>query len=939
MPEVGRGPGVQGARGRQDWRREIRARLEPLRLAPERESEIVEEVAQHLDDRFGELMAMGRTEGDAAAEAWRELEAADVLRRGVSQVERPAPLDLPPPGAPSKGRLFTSLTSDIRLAFRTLRQNPSFSLPVLLAFALSVGPTTAILSLANWVMWKPVAGVQRSDDLGLVYFANWFEDGSVAPWGISYPNVADLAVASQALTGLAGVEESSATLVGDDGVPLPISTAAVTANFFELLGMRLSAGREFRREEDLPPRGAAVAIISEGFAQSAFGGPAEAIGRRITVNRTPLEVVGVAAPEFGGLFRLSRVQVWITGATAPVVSGLAESRISGTRARGLFSMFVVRRRPGHAWPSVEAELRQLTHQLAERFPQDNARLLSTKRGAVTPRLFPSLGEHPLRGKGPDTTMRLLFGVAAILLVLGGANVANLMVFRAVRRDREIAVRKALGASRARLVQWQLTESWLLALGGATLGLLLALALKQVLQQLLFSAPSGVDVSVPLDFRVVGLTLGVATFSGITAGLAPAWIASRGRLTAVLGTMGTRTATRARHLRSGLAIAQLSLSLTLLIGAVLLLSSVRNLRSVDLGFEPADLTTLNVDLSSHGYSESAALAFWRDLHTSVENGRRFSAVAVSSTAPFGGKSINRLRRPDAPSAEPLMIAGTSVSHEYFRTVSTPIIKGREFTADEAYAQRASNPTPVILNELLAIRLFGTIDVLGHALREASTNQSPDTDLRIIGVVRDSNWDTLRGNPEPFIYKPLGRLDRRILRATVLVRSPQPSPEVTAIVRESAARLDRSLPLTAGASMTAKIETAISRPKLFAWTFSVLGSLGFILAALGVYGLVAQSTAERTREFGIRIALGAGRSHIVGLVSRFAVTIAVAGTAGGIGLAYAGSRALVSMLFGISAVDARVYAAAAASLAVVVAVACVIPSLRAIRVQPVDVLRTE
>src|SRR5688572_29127059 len=304
-----------------DWRPEIRARLAELRLPPERETEIVEEVAQHLDDRYRELRSSGRTDADAVAEAWQELEAADVLGREVAAVERRAPFDLPPPGVATKGRLLSALTADIRLALRTLRKHPAFSIPVLLAFALSIGPTTAILSVANWVMWKPVAGVQRSGDLGLVYFGRWFEDGGVGSWAISYQNVADLAAWSQTLTGLAEVEESSATLVGDNDIPLSISTAAVTANFFELLGMRLSAGRAFRQEEDHPPRGAAVAIISEGFAQSAFGGPAEAIGRHITVNRTPLEVIGVAAPDFGGLFRLSRVQVWITGATAPVLTG------------------------------------------------------------------------------------------------------------------------------------------------------------------------------------------------------------------------------------------------------------------------------------------------------------------------------------------------------------------------------------------------------------------------------------------------------------------------------------------------------------------------------------------------------------------------------------------------------------------------------------------
>jgi hypothetical protein len=285
-----------------------------------------------------------------------------------------------------------------------------------------------------------------------------------------------------------------------------------------------------------------------------------------------------------------------------------------------------------------------------------------------------------------------------------------------------------------------------------------------------------------------------------------------------------------------------------------------------------------------------------------------------------------------------VAGAGISANYFRTLGMTLIRGREFTEEEAFAASSSDPVPVVLSERLAQRFFGSVDVVGRTVRFAKTISNPERDLPIVGVVRDAR-ESFTGESDPFIYMPYWRFDFGINRGTVIVRSSRSAADITGVLRGLVAQLDRNLPVPPGIPLLTQIDRRISQQRLFAWTLSVLGGLGFLLAALGVYGLVAQASAERSREFGIRMAIGASRSQIGRLVFRFAMTIAVLGTVGGVVLAYFGSRAVASMLFGITALDARVYLMAVGALALVVAAACAIPAVRAMRVQPVDVLRTE
>ena len=609
------------------------------------------------------------------------------------------------------------------------------------------------------------------------------------------------------------------------------------------------------------------------------------------------------------------------------------------RGGGSINTFVVRIADGRNWGDVETELTNLMAGLGAAHPDDNGKFLpGENREAVTPRLFPGLGERPLTRERTRNTVMLLLGVGGVLVLLGCANVANLMVFRASRREREVAVRKALGASRSRLIQLQLTESWMLAVAGAALGLLLAVVLKSVLQGLLFPSQAGLVVDVPLDSRVLGLTLAVATLTGIIAGLAPAWIAARSHVSSALSRAGNRSVSRVPRLRSALAAAQLALSLTLLIGALLLVGTVRNLRAVDLGFNADGLTVFNLSLPSSGYSDAAGIAFWKEAKTAAQVSGEFEAVTVASTTPFGGKFMTEVQSPTAAAGDRLALATTGVSANYFTTLGMTFVSGRPFTEDEAFAMSSSAPTPIIISETAARRLFGTTDALGRTVRFTRTRSNPERDLPVVGVVRDQR-DGLTGETDPSVFMPLGRFNFGARYGAIMVRSTKPSAAITPSIRALVGRFDRNLPVPQGLPLTTQVERGMQQQRLFAWTLSILGALGFVLAALGVYGLVAQTTAERSHEFGIRMAIGAGRANIASLVIKFAATIASLGTLVGVGLAWFGSKAIGSMLFGITALSPTVYLTAIGTLALVVAAACAVPAVRAMRVQPVEVLRAE
>ena len=820
------------------------------------------------------------------------------------------------------------LWQDIRHSARTLRSSPVFSLTVLLTVALSIGPVTAILSIGNWLLWRPHPGVADARSLAVVWFGQWRQTGrsvGFSPSGVSYDNLAEIRSRARTITGIAGVQESSSSLSVAGGLPREAGTAVVTSDFFDVLGVGLS-GRSFTPDEDRGPFGSPVVVISHGLAYSAFGSPQGALGKSVTLNSRPFTVIGVAPPSFGGISNTGGIDAWLTGATWAHLNHVKEWRDN------LFYGFVVRLARERTVAEVESELTGLARPRADADPAE-----SNRSPGVAARVFPGLGLPPLTRARTAAVVSTMMAVGAVLLLLGCANVANLLMFRAARREQEIAIRQALGASRARLMRLQIMESCLLSVAGATLGLLLAVYLKQLIEQLLFPRPPGMSFTVPMDVRVLGLTVAVAVATGTLAALAPGWLVTRTRGLSALGRASV-TWTHAPRLRGSLGVLQLALSLTLMVGALLLVSTLRNLRAVDLGLDPDDVNVVGFSLDQHGYDSRRALAYHREVLPALQAIGEFETVSLATRAPFeAARSSVAVIPPGGDRDAPLSVAANGVSDSYFRLLSIPIVRGRSFTLDEALADGGHGPA--IVNERLARQLFRTIDVIGRTVRLAQVAENPERELTIVGIAKDSRWRSIAGEPDPFLYLPFAQFRSAGTSGVYMIKSSLPVRRVGETANVIAARTASAIPLSAPRLLTAGIDRELSQQRVFAWMLSLLASLGFALAALGLYGLIAQATIERRREFGIRLALGAAGVDIVRLVTRYAVTVSTVGVLFGLGLSYFGTRALRSMLFGVSPLDPQAYLAAIATLLLVVALACIGPALRVVRMQAVEVLRAE
>jgi predicted permease len=532
---------------------------------------------------------------------------------------------------------------------------------------------------------------------------------------------------------------------------------------------------------------------------------------------------------------------------------------------------------------------------------------------------------------------VLLAIGAALLVLGCANVANVLMLRAVRTERDRAIRLALGASRARLVALQLTESAMLALSGALLGVVLAIWLKGLIVWLLFPGmPAGYELAVPIDERVLLMTLAVSMACGLFAGFAPALVGRRPVLGAAVAAGGGRSVTATRWLRAGLAGLQLALSLALVTGSLLLVTTLRHLHGVELGFEPSGASRHLIDPARHGYRSDRAAVYFEDLLRRLDGRPGFQSVALSGLSPFGSSSRVRLQDPDGADRPPIAVLSNNVSAAYFDVLRMRIVRGRAFTDAEGLAPAGAAAYPVVIGESLARRLFGGTDPIGRHIVIPAAGNSPTREAPVIGVAADVRWNNVTGEQPLFLYQPLAALRGASM---VLVRSGLPLADVTRAVQAAAREIDPTLPVRFSQPLTSLIEEELTEQRVFAWMLSLLGWLAFALAAVGLYGLLAQSVTERTREFGIRMAIGSGRGRIFGLVVRQAAWIGAFGTLGGVALALVGTRLIEAQLYGVARLDPLTYAAAASALVAVVFAAAILPARAATRVQPVEALRVE
>ncbi len=918
-----------------DWDKDLSSRLAPLRLRPEREAEIIEELSQHLEDHVRELIGGGADPDTAARQALADLDAPGVLAERLASIERPSPLGLPPPGAPAVGGQIGARWLDLRQSIRALRRTPTFTATVVVTMALTIGPTTALLSIGNWLLWRPVPAVSDAGRVGIVYFGRWSEDGqSVQPNRISPLNIADLLARSKTIQALAGTQEAIEAVTIQGRVAENIPAAHADANLFLTLGVRPSAGRFFTADEDVLPYGAPVAVVSDGLARTAFGSPQGALGKAVLLNGQRLEVIGVAPGGFRGITPFSVVDVWYPGAAYRRMHHFSSISPAVTRRDGTFYSFVVRLRQGATFDAAQAEMNVLAQGLLERHPEENSQFKT-----VRARVFPGLGPNVLARDRYRAMVQRLLLIGAVLVVLGCANVANLLMFRSVRREREYAVRMALGAGRARLLHLQLTESCLLAVAGAALGLGLASGMTQLILTLILpdAVMSNVRLAVPIDARVLIATLTLSVAGGLAAGLLPAWMSASRPVAVGLSQAGMRGTPRGRRVRAGFAAVQLALSLALLVGALLMATTVRGLCGVDLGFNADRVSVHHIDLASQGYTPARALGYVRDLENGLSSISSLTAVSFSYSYPLASAFVQRVQTPDGAPGGAIEVDANSVTRNYFAVLGIPILKGRAFAATEAMAPGQASGNGVIVSQALARRLFGRADPLGRnvIVQTGRTGRN----LVVIGVAGDVTSDPLTGAAELAMYEPFAREQVFVVRPSVLVKSGLTTRDAAEVVRTVAARVDARVPVAVSQPLQIVIDRRLSSRRVFAWVLSLLGGLGFVLAAVGLYGLLAQAVTERTREFGIRMAMGATRRRVFHLVLRQATLVAVIGGIAGLGLAMLGSRLIEAQLWGVTARDPWIYAIASLALVAVVFVAAAVPARAATRIEPVEALRTD
>jgi predicted permease len=910
----------------------LRSRLRGLRLSPAREAEIIEELSQHLDERYDELRRGGASEAEAFRLAVEELHEPDTLARHMRtlrQAHAPAPVT---PGA--EGRFWgLDLWPDVRYAARTLRKQPGFTTAVVLTLALGIGANSAIFSLVNATLLQrlPVAGVER-----LVYV--YRGAGSV----FSYPGYAWIRDGNQAFEGLAAWGGILASF-NAGGSAEQVTGVIVTGNFFDLLGITPARGRLITTADDVTPGAHPVAVISYGFWHSRFAGQPDIVGRDIRLNGHVFTIIGVApegflGPQLGSARDLY-VPMMMQAVMRPPRAGYSGERnpdlLNHRTNSWLFG--VGRLKPGITLAQAHADLETLVSSFARTIGPEPPRPVVT--------VAPVAEGNPAQRQQMTSAALLLGGVVGAVLLIGCANIANLLLARAASRRRELAVRLAIGASRARIVRQLLAESLLLSVIGGAAGVGLGWVMVQTFQAA--SPPAALPaVDFAIDRRVLLFSLALSLATGILFGLLPALKASRPNVVPALKDgVDSDTSRRGVGVKQALVVTEVALSLLLLIAAGLFVRSLRSVREIDAGFDAARLISAPLNINLLRYTTVQGREFYRRVVERIEQLPGVEAATVARVAVLtGGTRVVSLHvegreaahdRSQSEGAGMVARDRTSINANvvgpgFFTTLGIALRAGRDFTDQDAEGR----PGVVIVNETAAAMHFPGENAVG---RRISVGGPRGPWREIVGVARDSKYGALVEEPRPLAYLPLAQNHETGM--TLYVRAAVPPASLIAAVRGEIQSLEPNLPVPNIQTVNDTIGASLYAPRMGAWLLSLFGGLAALLAAVGIYGVVSFSTSRRTREMGIRLALGAERRDVFLLVLRDGMLLAGIGILIGVAGGLAGARSLASFLYGVGTSDMPTFVTTTIFLAAVALAACAIPARRAMRVHPIVALRYE
>ena len=814
---------------------------------------------------------------------------------------------------------LTTMFNDLRHAIRNLRKTPGFTFVAVLILALGIGANTTIFSFVNALFYRPLP-VREPYRLVNVYSNS---DGRGYE-GFAYPEYAYLRDHSTSFEALAAHYSTAPLNVVADGDSREVEGAVVSANYFSMLGIRPLLGRFFLPEEDAVPGRNPVAVIGFGLWQRRFRGDPSILGKQIRVNGTLFEVIGVAPEDFHGVLVGLPNEMWIPTMMLQLGYRWCDGFTFDCRILDVMG----RRAPGRKLADGQAELASLASHLATAFPATNK-----GRGAS---LLPAVGLRIIDRSWFRDQTQLLMVVASLLLLIACTNLAGLLLARGIARRKEIAVRLSIGASRARLIRQLLTESLLLALIGGTLGLAMSLWAKDLLLAFYTTDAEGYTrfYDLSLNPLVLAYSLLLSAFTGFLFGLVPAIQCTRQDLTPALKDEGAVSSSHGTNLWGGLLVGQVALSLTLLISAGLLVRSAAGVRR-GANFDPEHIVLLRLRPRLVRYDPEKAQAFHREVVRRLEAlpgvqsaslGRGIGAVWLST----GEVSVRLPRQAPEPVASQYHVEYHEIAPRYFETLKIPLIRGRDFNSGD----RPGSPRVVIVNETLAWHMWPDGSALGQFL---IVNDQP---YQVVGVSKEARLRNALEGPLPFLYIPYwqNNMEQQI-DSRMCIRVVGDPSAMLPLIRHEIAAVDPNVPISEDMPMMEQVNAHYMPVHLASTVLVWSGAMALFLSAIGLYGVLAFAVNRRTREIGIRIALGATRKDVITLVLRHGIALTLVGTGIGLLAALIATRLLSSWLYGVPAKDPLTFAAAALLLVGIAFLACYIPARRATKVDPMVALRHE
>jgi predicted permease len=894
----------------QNWISTLPLRLRSLFRRDAVERDLNDELRDHLEQKTREFIANGLTPEEARRRATREFGGLELSKENCRDTRRV--------------RLIETTLQDIRFGARMLRKNLGFTFVAVLTLGLGIGANTAIFSMVNSFLLRPLPAKNPEQ---ITVLAMQIKKGELQT-GFSYPEFEDLQKQSSSVFSDVFALNLNAGGLTLNGKTEPIVVDDVSGNFFTALGVQPLLGRFILPEEGSVTAMNPVIVLGYSFWQTRFGGDPGIVGKTVLYNGRPITIIGIAPKGFHGVSILVDIQGYLPLGMQQVDSSY-EQDIPTNRGFRNLALFA-RLNPGVSLQNAQSALDVIGGRLAKENPK-------TEEG-MTLSVFPERFSRPAPDPDrPVLKVSILFLVlAALVLVLACVNIANFLLVRATARQREMAIRTALGGTRLRLIRQLLTESVLLALCGGIAGVLFGLAGSNALSSMHVGTTLPLLLDFHLDWRVFGYAFAAALFTGLVVGIVPALRASRRSVVEAIRDGGrTMTATRSVF-RTVLVVVQVGGSLMLLIVAGLMIRSLNHAQRSDLGFDPRNVLNLTLDPNEIGYSKQQGLQFYDQLLERLESMPGVEAASVAFSVPMGyytNSDYIEVPGYEVPQGEAQPVFNYNyVSPDYFRTMGIPLLEGRAFTK----ADVESSPYVAVVNEAMANRFWPNQSAIGHEFRIAADHTHS---FRVVGVVKNSRTNGVVGRIREYFYTAFAQQYSSL--AVLQVRTKFAPEPMTASIRDQITALAPTMPAFDVHTMIDGLYTmnGFLLFQLAATLAGILGSLGLILALVGVFGVISFTVSQRTNEIGIRMAMGAAQTSILRMILRQGLWIVLAGLLSGIALALAISRLVADFISGVSPYDPLTYISVSALLCAVALLACYVPARRATRVDPVIALRYE